>query len=164
MKVNLFLNFRTSCGNQTGLAPTGQVLILFPFFYLGAQANVLSLFLVRAGGLFQAQPASSPAHSKSHWQGESFGLPSHDPYDGLGGSRATWSPVLWLLVPQRLHTIDRVCPESQEYQPFCYAYEGLGSQCTSLDGISLSTLEDDLTFLNNLGPSFNTLGQICQQT
>lgn len=65
--------------------------------------------------------------------------------------------------PQRLYTVDGTHAEFPEYQPFYYAYEGRGSRCASLDGISLSTLEDDMTFANNLGPSFNTLGQICLQ-
>lgn len=75
----LFLNFRAPCGTQTGPAPTGQVLLLFPFFYLLPYANVLPLFPVRAGGLFQPQPAFRPAHSWSHWQGESVGLPFPGP-------------------------------------------------------------------------------------
>lgn len=88
---------------------------------------------------------------------------SQVPYDDVGGLRPSWLLVLWLLNPQRLYTIDRKRAESPEYQPFCYAYEGQGSQCASLDQLSLSTSGDDLTFLNNLGPSFNKLGQICQQ-
>lgn len=65
--------------------------------------------------------------------------------------------------PQRLSTIDGTQAESPEDRPFCYAYEGLGSRSSSLDELSLSSLEDGLSFLNNLGPSFNKLGQICQQ-
>lgn len=161
--MNLFLKFRAQGGTQTGPAPTGQVLLLFPFFCLLPYANVLVLFPVRAGRLFHAQPAFRPAPSRPHQQGESFGLPSQVPYDDVGGWRPSWSLVLWLLNPQRLYTTDRTHAESPGYQPFCYAYEGQGSRCTSLDRISLSTLGVDMTFLNNLGPSFNTLGQICQQ-
>lgn len=163
VKMNLLLNFRAPCGTQTGPTPTGQVLLLFPFFCLLPYADVLALFPVPAGGLFQAQPAFRPAHYRPHQQGESLGLPSQLPCEDVGGLRPSWSRVLCLLNPQRLFTIDRTHAESPGYQPFQYAYEGRGSQCTSLDGMSLSSLGHDFTFLNNLGPSFNTLGQICQQ-
>ncbi|XP_029689503.1 cadherin-like protein 26 isoform X2 [Takifugu rubripes] len=64
---------------------------------------------------------------------------------------------------RRLYTLDGTKAYSPEFGPFIYAHEGGGSRCPSLDGISMNTTEEDLTFLNNLGPKFKTLGQICQQ-
>lgn len=55
-----------------------------------------------------------------------------------------------------------MCEETlAEYQPRVYAYEGEGSRCQSLDDVSFS--EDNLQFLDHLGPKFNKLGGICRE-
>ncbi|XP_066528667.1 cadherin-like protein 26 [Hoplias malabaricus] len=58
-------------------------------------------------------------------------------------------------------------PEDQLDFPQCgpheYSQEGSGSLCKSLDKLSFSTDEDNLDFLQNLGPKFQTLEGVCQK-
>ncbi|XP_035501528.2 cadherin-like protein 26 [Scophthalmus maximus] len=48
-------------------------------------------------------------------------------------------------------------------RPREFADEGRSIGCQSLDQLSLINLGDDLEFLNDLGPTFNKLGNICHQ-
>lgn len=66
-------------------------------------------------------------------------------------------------IPQRLNQINANHADFPGYQPYGYAFEGQGSKCQSLDGVSLKDPGDDLSVLNDLGPRFTTLGEICQE-
>ncbi|KAG9269915.1 cadherin-like protein 26 [Astyanax mexicanus] len=51
-----------------------------------------------------------------------------------------------------------------QHRPREYADEGRDSKCPSLDRLSFSGDEDNLDFINNLGPKFQTLDGICRKT
>lgn len=61
---------------------------------------------------------------------------------------------------QRVYTINEDDPGFMEYKPVSYGYEGEGSRCQSLDQLSITNQDDDLHFLDDLGPKFKTLGEI----
>ncbi|KAG5281876.1 hypothetical protein AALO_G00049790 [Alosa alosa] len=66
-------------------------------------------------------------------------------------------------IDRRLYEIG----EEQVDHPGCslqvFAYEGDGSRCQSLDELSFDEWEEGTDFLQNLGPSFKTLGGICKK-
>ncbi|KAI4873635.1 hypothetical protein NFI96_031467 [Prochilodus magdalenae] len=70
-------------------------------------------------------------------------------------------------IEDHLHRKLYELPEEQlefpQYHPREYIYEGSGSRCLSLDELSFSAHGDDLEFLDNLGPKFQTLEGVCQK-
>nr|XP_015823800.2 cadherin-like protein 26 [Nothobranchius furzeri] len=51
--------------------------------------------------------------------------------------------------------------DGQEHSPFKFAYEGEVSRCESLDELTFDKLDGNLSFLDDLGPQFNTLAEMC---
>ncbi|XP_068197954.1 cadherin-like protein 26 [Antennarius striatus] len=89
-------------------------------------------------------------------------------YEGssrYNGSLSMWSnPRVVDQLNRKLDMADGFHTDDPEYPPHLYTYEGQSSRGTSLDRMSLSNLANDLTFLNDLGPKFKTLGGLCEPT
>ncbi|XP_018612079.2 cadherin-like protein 26 [Scleropages formosus] len=64
---------------------------------------------------------------------------------------------------RRLSAVEERHLEVLQYNPTEYAFEGKGSTCQSLDQLSFSNYGDNLDFLQDLGPKFNTLGAMCSK-
>ncbi|XP_043977573.1 cadherin-like protein 26 [Gambusia affinis] len=76
-------------------------------------------------------------------------------------SQSTWSDNRINGLLQR--TLSVICDKesnSQDDNVKIYDYEGNGNSCMSLDGLSSDGQQDDLSFLNDLGPQFKTMEKI----
>nr|XP_015823801.2 cadherin-like protein 26 [Nothobranchius furzeri] len=105
---------------------------------------------------------------------------SRSSYDGSsrfstgGGSRRSTvrrSTSMYRRYPhlQKLveHSLSKTCheeAEGQENSPIKFAYEGEGSRCGSLDELTFDILDGNLSFLDHLGPRFNTLAVMCNSS
>ncbi|XP_013865999.1 cadherin-like protein 26 [Austrofundulus limnaeus] len=81
-------------------------------------------------------------------------------------SMSSWSDNRRLggQINQRVYTINEDDPSFMEYNPVIYGYEGEGSRCQSLDQLSINNQDDDLHFLDDLGPKFKNLGEISKNS
>ncbi|XP_077060740.1 cadherin-like protein 26 [Siphateles boraxobius] len=66
-------------------------------------------------------------------------------------------------IERKISGLPEALKEYPEYLPHVYAYEGKGSDCQSLDQLTVSNLGDNLDFLQDLGPKFSALGGISQK-
>lgn len=63
-------------------------------------------------------------------------------------------------INRRCNEVDGNVVDHPTYQPHSYAFEGDGSICQSLDKLSFHDMGEDFKYLDDLGPKFNTLGQM----
>ncbi|KAF7210185.1 transcript variant X3 [Nothobranchius furzeri] len=71
------------------------------------------------------------------------------------------NPHLQILVENSIDKTSREEAVGQENNPIKFAYEGEGSRCGSLDELAFDILDGNLSFLDHLGPRFNTLAEMC---
>ncbi|GAA6066228.1 cadherin-like protein 26 isoform X1 [Tachysurus ichikawai] len=78
--------------------------------------------------------------------------------------------MVFILIPsspdgsllQRLSKLNKEHQDFPEYHPQNYNSEGTNNDTMSLDKLSFHSNKNELDFLQNLGPKFNNLEEICQ--
>ncbi|KAF5893448.1 cadherin-like protein 26 [Clarias magur] len=66
-------------------------------------------------------------------------------------------------IGRKLYNLSVEQQDFPEYYPHEYSAEETNNEVVTLDKLSIYSTEDDLDFLQNLGPKFCTLDMICQQ-
>ncbi|KAF7695855.1 hypothetical protein HF521_005949 [Silurus meridionalis] len=74
------------------------------------------------------------------------------------------SSTLHTLITVQVHNLEK--KEQQDFLEFTkdYSCERTDLSTLDIDSLDLCCFDEDLDFLEDLGPKFNTLGEICQQT